>query len=217
LDASVRSEVRARVFAQVGLSDWASDAALLISATSWTADEDFALLLEALRGYDASSASTKFNGTLPRLVVVITGTGPLKESHEERFRASPLSRVAIRTAWFEEEDYPKALAAADLGVCMHTSSSGLDLPMKIADMFGSHVPVIAFDYGSCLLELVEPGVNAVLFTSSTDLAERLEMVLRGFPHDAPLLTRLKDGAAMSSQLRWNGAWLREVRGTLLDE
>jgi len=52
----------------------------------------------------------------------------------------------IRTAWLEVDDYPTIVASSDLGVCLHYSSSGLDLPMKVVDMFSAGTPCLAYKY-----------------------------------------------------------------------
>lgn len=129
-----------------------------------TPDEDFGILLEAAVMYDRRVAAIlneddalqedtlwneMTNGELyqyPRLLFVITGKGPEKEKYEEKIKKLRLKRVAFRTMWLTPEDYPLLLGSADLGVCLHTSSSGLDLPMKVVDMFGCGLPVCAASY-----------------------------------------------------------------------
>ena len=125
---------------------------VLLSSTSWTPDEDFQLLLSALclletRLEQAASGTGEGDDegrpVLPsRLLVVITGKGPMKEEFlaaaEEKVQTGQLGRrVAVRTLWLEAEDYPPLVGCAELGICLHTSTSGLDLPMKVLDMFGA--------------------------------------------------------------------------------
>ena len=114
-----------------------------MSSTSWTADEDFGLLLDALAALDSClcTEAGRADDCGPSVVAVITGKGPLKAHYEKRMRALPLRRVAVCTMWLEPADYPRLLGAADLGVCLHTSTSGLDLPMKVLDMYGCGLPV----------------------------------------------------------------------------
>ncbi|KYM76813.1 Chitobiosyldiphosphodolichol beta-mannosyltransferase [Atta colombica] len=152
----------------------------IISSTSWTEDEDFSILLNALQEYENTCENGKLN--LPDLVCVITGKGPLKDFYMAIIDLKKWKHVEIKTPWLKNEEYPKILASADLGVCLHTSSSGLDLPMKVVDMFGCRLPVCAYNF-NCLSELVKHNENSLVFADEKELAEQLKMWFQDFPNN----------------------------------
>lgn len=148
--------------------------ALVISSTSWTADEDFSILLDALVKMDIIAERDK---DLPHTVVIVTGKGPQKVMYEAMMKSLNLLHISILTLWLESQDYPKLLGCADLGISLHTSTSGLDLPMKVLDMYGCEVPVCAINF-ACLDELVQDHHNGRVFLSSDDLCSQLVTLLK---------------------------------------
>lgn len=183
--------------------------ALVVSPTSWTADEDIAVLVDAVRQCDdriRAHEQSAGRGSFPRLLVVITGRGPLRAHWEAQIAHLQLATIDLRTLWLAAEDYPLFIGAADLGVCLHRSSSGLDLPMKLADMFGSGLPVCALDYGPCLAEQVQHGINGLVFKTSAELAKQLYTLFRGFPDHSPLLDHLRHNVEARAGRRWVDEW-----------
>lgn len=178
---------------------------LLISSTSWTPDEDFTLLLEALVKY--SELAMHSHPHLPRLLVIITGKGPQKADFLTRIAKleaeDKLEMVVIKTTWLSVEDYAMLLGSADLGVSLHMSSSGVDLPMKAVDMFGAGLPVVGWSNFEAWSELVIEGVNGQGFQSS---AELLSILVDLFGNDKSKLQILKAGAVKEGQRRWNDEW-----------
>lgn len=57
---------------------------------------------------------------------------------------------------------------------------GLDLPMKVVDMFGCGMPVLARRF-ECINELVNENVNGMTFNDSHQLFEQTVSLLTGFP------------------------------------
>jgi beta-1,4-mannosyltransferase len=86
---------------------------LIVSSTSWTADEDFSMLLKAARIYDEMAEKSKHQSelsrTFPKLVFVITGKGPLKNKYEIEISKMLSRNIRIVTVWLSIEDYPLLL------------------------------------------------------------------------------------------------------------
>ena len=183
---------------------------LVVSSTSWTADEDFGILLDALVSYDATIAD---HATAPRILhVLVTGKGPMREHYLGKISALKLSRTRVSSVWLTAEDYPRLIACADLGVSLHTSTSGVDLPMKVLDMFGCGVPVLAKRFDA-LPELVNEGVNGRAFDDAEDLAQMLTGL---FTEDGEHhLGQLKKGALEEGKSRWQENWTA-VAGPLFE-
>lgn len=86
--------------------------------------------------------------TARRLILVITGKGERKAMYQEFVQENrpKWKYISIEMIWFKPDDYPRMVACADVGVCLHYSSSGTDLPMKVVDMFGTGLPALAANY-----------------------------------------------------------------------
>ncbi|KAI4118068.1 MAG: hypothetical protein LQ345_001794 [Seirophora villosa] len=185
---------------------------VLVSSTSWTPDEDFSLLLDALVTY-AAQATT--DDRLPDILAVITGKGPQKEAFSSRIREmidqGRLKKVHLKTAWLSAEDYAKLLASADLGVSLHTSSSGLDLPMKVVDMLGVGLPVVGWANFDAWPELIQEGINGRGFRSNAALST---LLVNLFGKEERELQHLRRGAVLEGKRRWDDEW-DPVAGKLL--
>ena len=202
LDAREREAVRGRLYASLGVPGQGGDVALVVSPTSWTADEDLDLLIDALP-LCARSVGVP-------VLVLITGHGPRRAAFEARTARLALGHVHVRTAWLPAPEYRRVLGAADLGLCLHRSSSGLDLPMKVSDMIGAGLPVLALDYGACLRERLPPGEDHVLFHDAPGLAAALGRLLEGFPIRTSRLDALRVAAQASRGPTWERGWETEA-------
>ena len=101
---------------------------------------------------------------------------------------------------------------ADLGICLHTSSSGLDLPMKVVDMFGCGIPVLAKNFPA-LKELVKDGENGKVFENSQELSRDIR---DWFSPDfdskrKDFAENVKDFGKLRWQQHWNGVVLPTVK------
>jgi beta-1,4-mannosyltransferase len=213
-----RERYRQALFTRLGIH--AGVVGFIVCPTSWTEDEDFDVVIDAvrrledrIRGWETANPSARF----PDLVILVTGDGARRIEFERRFAGLPARRVHLRARWLEPEDYPRVVGSADLGLCLHRSSSGLDIPMKVADLFGAGVPVCALDYGATLAERVRHGTNGLLFSTAEQLTSVLFDFFEAFPGDDQAFERLRTGARKSAGISWEEGWRREAKPVLLPD
>ena len=201
---------------------------LVVCPTSWTPDEDFDLVLEALErterqlkrdaasNGDGRSGGDKPSGlSSPALLVILTGRGALRESFEARAARRNFTTIAVKTLWLEPADYPKLIGMADLGLCLHQSSSGLDLPMKLADLRGCGVPVAVFDYAPVLSEVMASGQQGVTFHDPGALSTVfLNVAKQSLAVDSPL-AKARTWLAQNAPERWDAQWNAAARSVLM--
>uniref|UniRef100_A0A8C7PNC5 Beta-1,4-mannosyltransferase n=1 Tax=Oncorhynchus mykiss TaxID=8022 RepID=A0A8C7PNC5_ONCMY len=179
--------------------------ALLISSTSWTGQRTFTILVDPIL---LTLDTCCFNSLC---VCVRPGKGPQKDHYRKLIDTLSFEHVKICTPWLEAEDYPVLLGSADLGVCLHKSSSGLDLPMKVVDMFGCCLPVCAIHF-YCLHELVKHEENGLIFKDSEELSGQLKSLLWDFPgcEDEGKLGQFRRNLRASGGQRWDQNWDQNV-------
>ena len=78
--------------------------------------------------------------------------------------------------------------------------------MKILDMFGSGLPVIALNY-PVLDELVQHNVNGLKFVDRRELHESLIFAMK----DADVYKNLKENITQETQNRWQANWENTMR------
>jgi beta-1,4-mannosyltransferase len=179
---------------------------LVVCPTSWTPDEDFDLLLEALERAERKLEARGASAAAPDLAVLMTGRGGLRPEFERRLERRKLRRLAVRTAWLEPGDYPVLVGMADAGLCLHQSSSGLDLPMKLADFRGANVPALVYDYSPVLGEVLTPGQQGVLFHEPGALSNLLIALATADVNGVAQFAASRAWLAAHPPERWETEW-----------
>jgi len=184
----------------------ANEALLLISSTSWSDDEDPTMLLNSARRLESYYDSIDARGI--QMMIVITGKGPNRRSFEEQVASSAFNHIAFRTGWFTVDEYRGLLNSADVGICLHLSASGIDLPMKLADMLGAALPTLCFNYGETLKERFVEGQHGFLFVSENDLFEQLlNLAKERASSRLGSMRRMESDDPIES---WESGWIREA-------
>lgn len=182
---------------------------IIISSTSFTKDEDFDILLDAMKLYDLKMEEP--DADLPKIFLLVTGKGPEKQKFLRNVENLKFSkRIVIKNYWLSSSDYAKIISVADLAISLHLSSSGIDLPMKILDFFGCGVPTISVNFRT-ISELVHDGINGLILKENTKL-ELSEKLIEVLTNKNDIYNVIKLGALIESKNTFDDNWVKSIDG-----
>ena len=206
----------------------------MISSTSWTPDEDLNMLLNQHVLKNIDDKISEYNNNTPRRIVLfITGKdeGNLRKQFETKLHELSLKNIDVITLWLgSPNNYVHLLKWCDIGLCFHLSSSGLDLPIKVVDMFGVGIPVIAINFNqtemekimeisdinkneikTALNELVEHNKHGFIFNNSEELAKYILNIYNDI--DDNISRDFKDNIEQFRKHKWNDQWRETMIAT----
>ena len=192
---------------------------LMISSTSWTPDEDFNMLLNSFIKTEEIIKNDNNFDNIKKVLFLITGKGPMKENFMKKVNESNLKIFNVKSIWLDSDDYPKLLALCDLGICLHYSSSGIDLPMKVVDMFSACLPAAAVYYPT-IEELVKNEENGFTFRNEKELSKILKNVIYEISKNGKWEKLEKFRKKLKKDLNeenWVAQWKNRVKKALIDK
>lgn len=177
---------------------------LVVAPSSWSIDDDWPLLLDACRLVEDRISGRGGDG---RLLILLTGRGPGRPDFEAVLAECHFRHLCLATVWLHTEDYRRLLGCADLGLSLHRSTSGVDLPIKVVDMFEAGLPAAVLRYSDCIDELIRDGKDAVTFEDAEGLAEQFWRLFFSAEGEGRL-RRMRDQVRQGET--WMEAWTRSA-------
>jgi beta-1,4-mannosyltransferase len=180
------------------------DPLVVVAPMGWTRDDDLALLAHALRllGERMDTDAGHQRG----LHLLVSGNGPLRPEWGPRLRALGTGGLRVDTPDVAPEEYPHLLASGHIGLSLHRSSSGLDLPMKILELRAVGVPVLTLNDGSPLDEIAPPGCGVLQYETAQDLARHLYTAVSEEAGTTGFVARLTAQARNHPPPPWDDRW-----------
>lgn len=144
-------------------------------------------------------AGARLQTTIPEILFLVVGDGPMKPELERRVRALGLERMFMFLGTRPFEDVPRYVSAAD--ICAVPGLLEYLSPMKLFEYGAAGKPTICADI-ACVREVVSPGVHACMFQPGDvgGLADGITFLHRNPDRAAAMGTALK--AAIEEGYTW---------------